>query len=143
MHNRAEARYTSLLAEIVADLQRAIDRAVRAGVPWESIVVDPGFGFGKAPAHNLALLHDLGVLRVLGRPVLLGTSRKSTLGKVLDLPPDERLEATLATTALAIAAGRGHGARPRRARERARRAHGGRGRARGRGAGRPDGRGGA
>ena len=105
MHNRAEARYASLLSEIVADLQWAIDRAVRAGVTWGSILVDPGFGFGKAPAHNLALLRDLAVLRVLGRPVLLGTSRKSTLGKVLDLPPEERLEATLATTALAAAAG--------------------------------------
>jgi dihydropteroate synthase len=116
MHNRAEARYSSLLSEIVADLQRAIDRTVRAGVPWESILVDPGFGFGKAPAHNLALLRDLAVLRVLGRPILLGTSRKSTLGKVLDLPPEERLEATLATTALAAAAGvdvvRVHDVRP-------------------------------
>ena len=105
MHNRAEARYTSLIAEIVADLQAAIDRTVRAGVPWERIIVDPGFGFGKTPAHNLALLRELGALRVLGRPVLLGTSRKSTLGKVLDLPADQRLEATLATTALGIAAG--------------------------------------
>jgi dihydropteroate synthase len=105
MHNRAEARYTSLIAEILADLQAAIERTVRAGVPWERIIVDPGFGFGKTPAHNLALLRDLGALRLLGRPVLLGTSRKSTLGKVLDLPADQRLEATLATTALGIAAG--------------------------------------
>ncbi len=105
MHNRPEARYTNLVAEVVADLQRAIDRAIGAGVAWESIVVDPGFGFGKAPVHNLALLGGLGSLRILGRPILLGTSRKSTLGKVLDLPPEERLEATLATTALAIAAG--------------------------------------
>ncbi len=105
MHNRAEARYTNLLAEIVADLQRAIERALRAGVAWENLIVDPGFGFGKAPVHNLALLAGLRGLKVLGRPILLGTSRKSTLGKILDLPPDERLEATLATTALAIAAG--------------------------------------
>jgi dihydropteroate synthase len=105
MHNRAEARYTALIAEIVADLQAAVDRTVRAGVPWERIIVDPGFGFGKTPAHNLALLRELGALRILGRPVLLGTSRKSTLGKVLDLPADQRLEATLATTALGIAAG--------------------------------------
>ncbi|HSL33439.1 MAG TPA: dihydropteroate synthase, partial [Candidatus Limnocylindrales bacterium] len=105
MHNRAEARYMSLMAEILADLQAAIERTVRAGVPWERIIVDPGFGFGKTPAHNLALLRDLGALRLLGRPVLLGTSRKSTLGKVLDLPADQRLEATLATTALGIAAG--------------------------------------
>jgi dihydropteroate synthase len=105
MHNRAEPRYTNLLAEVVAELQRAIDRALAAGVPWSNILVDPGFGFGKTPAQNLALLQDLGNLRVLGRPILLGTSRKSTLGKVLDLPPEERVEATVATTALGIAAG--------------------------------------
>jgi len=105
MHNRAEARYTALMAEIVADLQRALDRAVRAGVPWERLIVDPGFGFGKAPSHNLDLLRELPVLRALGRPILLGTSRKSTLGKVLDLPPGERVEATIATTVLGIAAG--------------------------------------
>jgi dihydropteroate synthase len=105
MHNRAEPRYTNLVAEVVADLQAAIDRALRVGVPWESIVVDPGFGFGKTYEHNLALLRGLASLRVLGRPVLLGTSRKSTLGRLLDLPPEERLEATLATTVLGIAAG--------------------------------------
>ena len=105
MHNRAEARYSALLAEIVADLQRAVDRAVAAGVPRHRLVVDPGFGFGKAPEHNLALLEDLAVLHVLGLPVLLGASRKSTLGKILDLPPAERVEATVATTVLAAAAG--------------------------------------
>jgi len=105
MHNRAEARYTTLLPEIVADLQRAIERALSAGVAWDDIVVDPGFGFGKTAEHNLALLRDLGSLAILGRPILIGTSRKSTLGRVLDLPPDQRLEATLATTALAIASG--------------------------------------
>jgi dihydropteroate synthase len=105
MHNRTEARYANLLAEVIADLQRSIERAVRHGIAWDSIVVDPGFGFGKTPAHNVWLLHELASLRVLGRPILLGTSRKSTLGKVLDLPPDERVEATIATTALGIAAG--------------------------------------
>ena len=105
MHNRAEPSYTDLVPEIVADLDRAIERAVRLGCPRESLIVDPGFGFGKTPDHNLRLLRDLRELRVLGRPILLGTSRKSTLGRVLDLPPEERLEATLATTALGIAAG--------------------------------------
>jgi dihydropteroate synthase len=105
MHNRAEARYANLVAEVIADLQAAIDRALRAGVAWESIVVDPGFGFGKTADHNLELLRHLDALRLLGRPVLLGTSRKSTLGKVLDLPADQRLEATLATTALAAGSG--------------------------------------
>jgi dihydropteroate synthase len=105
MHNRAEARYTNLMPEIVADLQAAIERALEAGIGRDSILVDPGFGFGKTAAHNLVLLRELALLRVLGRPVLLGTSRKSTLGKVLDLPADARLEATLATTALGIASG--------------------------------------
>jgi dihydropteroate synthase len=105
MHNRAEARYTNLIAEILADLQAAIDRALTAGVEWDAIVVDPGFGFGKTPEHNLELLRRLDAIRLLGRPVLLGTSRKSTLGKVLDLPADQRVEATLATTALAVRSG--------------------------------------
>jgi dihydropteroate synthase len=106
MHNRAEARYTDLAAEVVDELRRAIDRAVAAGVTRENVLIDPGFGFGKTADHNLALLRELGRLRGLGRPIVLGTSRKSTLGKVLgDLPPVERVEATLATTALGIAAG--------------------------------------
>jgi dihydropteroate synthase len=105
MHNRAEPRYVNLMAEVIADLQAAIERALRAGVAWNALVVDPGFGFGKTPEHNLALLRDLAALRVLGRPILLGTSRKSTLGKVLDLPPDQRVEATVATTVLGIAGG--------------------------------------
>jgi dihydropteroate synthase len=105
MHNRAEARYANLVAEVIADLQGALGRALEAGVPWDRLLVDPGFGFGKTPDHNVALLARLGALRVLGRPVLLGTSRKSTLGKLLDLPPDQRVEATMATTALGIAAG--------------------------------------
>ena len=105
MHNRAEPRYDDLIAEVVADLRAALDRAVRLGVAWDRLIVDPGFGFGKTPEQNLALVRELGALRVLGRPILLGTSRKSTLGRVLDLPVEDRLEATLATTALGIAAG--------------------------------------
>jgi dihydropteroate synthase len=105
MHNRAEPRYGDLMAEIVADLERAIERALRAGCRRETLIVDPGFGFGKTADHNLALLRELDRLHVLGRPILLGTSRKSTLGRVLDLPAEERLEATLVTTALGIAAG--------------------------------------
>jgi dihydropteroate synthase len=105
MHNRAEARYRNVVAEVLADLSRAIDAALDAGVAWEKLIVDPGIGFGKTAEHNLAVLHDLCLLTTLGRPVLLGTSRKSTIGKVLDLPAGERLEGTLATTALAVAAG--------------------------------------
>jgi dihydropteroate synthase len=105
MHNRREARYRNVVAEVVADLSRALDRALAAGCAWESLIVDPGIGFGKTADQNLAVLHDLALLTALGRPVLLGTSRKSTIGKVLDLPAAERLEGTLATTALGIAAG--------------------------------------
>jgi len=105
MHNRVEPVYADLLVEVVADLRRALERAESAGVSSGNLLVDPGFGFGKTADQNLELLHGLAALRVLGRPILLGTSRKSTLGKVLDLPADQRLEATLATTALGIAAG--------------------------------------
>jgi dihydropteroate synthase len=105
MHNRKEARYASLVAEVIADLARAMDAALAAGIDWERLIVDPGIGFGKTPEHNLALLHDLASLQVLARPILLGTSRKSTIGKVLDLPAEERVEGTLATTALGVAAG--------------------------------------
>jgi len=105
MHNRAEPRYTDLVGEVLADLRRAVDAALAAGVGESNVLVDPGIGFGKTADQNLELLRRLDELRALGRPILLGTSRKSTLGKVLDLPPSERLEATLATTALGIAAG--------------------------------------
>jgi len=105
MHNRAEPRYRTFIPELIADLQRALDRAASLGVPWDDLIVDPGFGFGKTPDHNLELLRELGTLRLLGRPILLGTSRKSTLGRVLDLPAGERVEATLATTTLGIVAG--------------------------------------
>jgi dihydropteroate synthase len=105
MHNRVEARYRNVVAEVIADLQRAIEVAMAAGIPWEHVIVDPGIGFGKTPEHNLVLLHDLAALQVLARPILLGTSRKSTIGKVLDLPADQRVEGTIATTALGIHAG--------------------------------------
>ena len=105
MHNKAEARYDDVVREVVDDLRAALERAERAGVPASDLIVDPGIGFGKTADHNVAVLRHLGALRSLGRPILLGTSRKSTLGKILDLPPEDRLEATLATTALGIAAG--------------------------------------
>jgi dihydropteroate synthase len=105
MHNREEARYEDVVREVVDDLRAALERAVAAGVERDQLIVDPGIGFGKTVEHNLLLLGDLAALRELGRPVLLGTSRKSTIGRILDLPPEERLEGTLATTALGIAAG--------------------------------------
>ncbi len=96
--------------EIVSDVLRflsgSIDRALSAGIAWEHLIVDPGIGFGTTPEENLTLLRRLGELRVLGRPILLGTSRKSHIGRVLGgLPPEERLEGTAATVALGIAQG--------------------------------------
>jgi dihydropteroate synthase len=105
MHNRDVARYDDVVAEVVADLRAALVRAEGFGVPPAHLIVDPGIGFGKTARHNLLLLHDLGALQALDRPILLGTSRKSTIGWVLDLPVRDRLEGTLATTALGIAAG--------------------------------------
>ena len=105
MHNRAEPRYADLLGEVLGDLRRAVEAALAAGVSESNILVDPGIGFGKTAEQNLQLLRRLHELCALGRPILLGTSRKSTLGRVLDLPPSERLEATLVTTALGVAAG--------------------------------------
>ncbi len=115
-HNRAEARYDDVVSEVVADLAEALERAERVGVERDALIVDPGIGFGKTADHNVTLLRDLGALRDLGRPILLGTSRKSTIGRILDLPPEERLEGTIATTALGIGSGadivRVHDVRP-------------------------------
>jgi dihydropteroate synthase len=79
--------------------------AEAAGVPLEHLIVDPGIGFGKTPEQNLVVLHRLAELRVLNLPILLGTSRKSVIGKTLDLPVEDRVEGTAATVALAIASG--------------------------------------
>jgi dihydropteroate synthase len=96
--------------EIVSDVMRflagSIDKALAAGVAWERIIIDPGIGFGTTPEENLTLLRRLGELRALGRPILLGVSRKSTIGKVLGgLPPEQRVEGTAAAVALGIAQG--------------------------------------
>jgi dihydropteroate synthase len=106
MHNRATADYGDFMAELLEDLRAALDRAIAAGVPPGNLIVDPGFGFGKTPDHNLTVMRELDRLHGLGRPILLGTSRKSTIGRILGgLPTEDRLEGTLATTALAIAGG--------------------------------------
>jgi dihydropteroate synthase len=105
MHDRPLPATPDLMARVIDDLASAVDRAVASGCARDSIIVDPGIGFGKDAAGNLALLRDLARLRALGSPVLLGASRKSTIGRVLGLPPDERLEGTLATTVLGVAGG--------------------------------------
>ena len=94
-----------IMARVLADLEAGIKIAAAAGVPAENIIVDPGIGFGKTLEQNLELVNRLDELGRLGKPVLLGTSRKSMIGLVLDLPPEQRLEGNLAVTAIGIANG--------------------------------------
>jgi dihydropteroate synthase len=96
---------TGIVARVMADLQNGIDIAVKAGVPPQNIIVDPGIGFGKTLEQNLELVNRLAELKSLGKPILLGTSRKSMIGLVLDQPPERRLEGNLAVTAIGIANG--------------------------------------
>ncbi len=103
--NQRETTYGEIIPEVIASLRRGIDLAMDAGVAWENIIIDPGIGFGKTLEGNLELIRCLGELKALGRPILLGTSRKSMIGLVLNLPPEQRLEGTAATIALGIAGG--------------------------------------
>jgi dihydropteroate synthase len=86
-------------------LRETIALALESGIEWEKIIVDPGIGFGKTVEQNLTVMAELAELKVLGRPILLGPSRKSFIGYTLDLPPDERIEGTAAAVAIGIANG--------------------------------------
>jgi len=103
--NQRGARFDEFLTELIADLNRSVETALRAGVDWRNIIVDPGVGFGKSVQQNLEIVRRLWAVRCLGRPVLLGTSRKSFIGFVLGLPVEQRVEGTSATVALGIANG--------------------------------------
>ena len=107
VHNQHGTEYRDLLREVVGDLRQSVQVALDAGVVREQIIVDPGIGFGKTAQDNLRLLRRLDEFKsVMGRPLLVGTSRKSTIGQVLGgLPADQRVEGTAATVALAIAKG--------------------------------------
>lgn len=113
---QSDPRYGDLMGEIAEVLGAAVKRAEEAGIGTDQIAVDPGIGFGKTTEHNLAILRHLPELAVLGMPILVGPSRKSFIGKVLDLPVEHRLEGTLATAAYAVAQGanilRVHDVRP-------------------------------
>ena len=117
MANMRNYQRREIISDITRYLSSSIDYALSAGIPWDNLIIDPGIGFGTTPAENLTLLRRLGELRALGRPILLGTSRKSTIGIVLGgLPAEERLEGSTATVALGIAQGadivRVHDVRP-------------------------------
>lgn len=97
--------YNDLLPEIVSYLRAQINFALEQGVDGDKIVIDPGIGFGKTVEHNMQIIKHLDRLKVLDKPILLGTSRKSFIGSVLDLPVEERIEGTAATVAYGIIQG--------------------------------------
>jgi dihydropteroate synthase len=105
MHNQDGTEYQNLMGDVARSLRQSVKIAEDAGVRPEQIIIDPGIGFGKTTGQNLVVLRRLDELRSLGKPILLGTSRKSVVGNTLNLPVDQRLEGTAATVAWGIANG--------------------------------------
>lgn len=115
MHNRRAVEqdssadntygYENFLKDVAADLAESVELARRAGIGEDRIILDPGVGFAKSYEQNLIIINHLESLQTLGYPVLLGTSRKSVVGLTLDLPVEERLEGTLATTVIGVLKG--------------------------------------
>ena len=105
MHNREAKPYKNLMQDVILDLVESISIALDAGVERNKIILDPGIGFAKTLEENLQVMNNLEQIIHLGYPVLLGTSRKSMIGLTLDLPVDERVEGTVATTVMGIMKG--------------------------------------
>ena len=103
--NQREASYGDFFPDLIASLKGSVELALKSGVDRDNIIIDPGIGFGKTLEQNLEIVRRLGELKSLGRPILFGSSRKSMIGLVLDLPVDQRLEGTAATVAIGIANG--------------------------------------
>ncbi len=97
--------YGDVMAEVTASLRQSMEVALKLNVPGENIILDPGIGFGKTWQQDIEIIRRLGELKELGRPILIGTSRKSLIKMVLNLPADERVEGTAATVAIGIANG--------------------------------------
>ncbi len=102
---RDTAWYSDPIKEVLKSLHWSIETAIKAGVPQENLIVDPGLGIGKSWKHDLEIIRRLDELKTLGRPILLGPSRKSFIKMVLDLPADDRVEGTAAAVAIGIARG--------------------------------------
>lgn len=105
MHNREDKPYTNLMKNVLEDLIESINVALDAGVKRENIILDPGIGFAKNYEENLIVMNNLEQIVNIGFPVLLATSRKSMIGLALELPVDERVEGTIATTVMGIMKG--------------------------------------
>jgi len=105
MSNQRDNPQRYIVPAVLSDLKMAINIALDAGISWEDIILDPGIGFGKTLEQNLELVRRLSELKVLGRPILLGTSRKSMIGQVLELPLEQRLEGTIASNIIGVVKG--------------------------------------
>ena len=105
MHNRKEADYRDFMQDVAADLADTIHLAEAAGIADEKIILDPGVGFGKTYENNLEIINCLEELNMFGYPLLLGCSRKSVIGRTLELPVTERVEGTLVTTMFGVQKG--------------------------------------
>ena len=105
MHNRTNTEYDDLMKDILSELEESIELAIKAGVKEENIILDPGIGFGKTWQQNLTVMRNLQMLKELGYPILLGASRKSFIGRTLELEVSDRLEGTLAVTSIGIMKG--------------------------------------
>ena len=105
MHNTDQPKYGDVVSDVITDLKNTVDKAAALGVDPSKIIIDPGIGFAKDSLQNIEIIRRLDEFKKLGYPILVGTSRKSTIGKVLDLAVDQRLEGTAATVTLSIANG--------------------------------------
>ena len=105
MHNQRQPCYGDVVRDVVEGLQERVVEAIGAGISPSNVIVDPGIGFGKTVAHNLELLRRLNEFHSIPHPLLIGTSRKSLVGRILDLPVNDRIEGTAATVSLSIAGG--------------------------------------
>ncbi len=105
MHNQRRAEYADLIPDVRASLAASVHNALEAGVRPENVIIDPGLGFGKTLKHNLEVVRRLSELKGLAPAILVGPSRKSMIGRTLDLPVDQRMEGTAAVVALCIANG--------------------------------------
>ena len=105
MHNQNNTEYEDLVPDVISSLEKLKYEAINKGVNPGNIILDPVIGFGKTPEQNLQILRRLEEFTTLGQPILIGTSRKSTIGLVLNLPVGDRIEGTAATVALSIASG--------------------------------------
>ena len=105
MHNQLKPSYVDPVKDVIASLKATTNMALQCGIEGKNIIIDPGFGFGKTADHNIEIMRRLFEFKNLPYPLLIGTSRKSTLGLISDVPVNERLEGTIATVALSVANG--------------------------------------